>query len=98
MLGAFARKLTSRDRVLSYEETGEHKYAMRTHNEGGVHHAETHDAPPEGFVERIPHEGGDVFIAPMLEALRNVLRTGRAKRAEDEKPEAPLLPQVHENP
>lgn len=30
--------------------------------------------PPEGFTEKISDEGGDVYVAPMLEALRAALR------------------------
>lgn len=37
------------------------------------------DAPPERFVEKVSDEGGDVYIAPMLEALRAAL--ARARRA-----------------
>jgi hypothetical protein len=98
MIGAFARKLGTKDRVLSYEETGEHKYALKTRSDAGEDkQAETHDAPPEGFVERIPHEGGDVFLAPVLETLRSVLRGRLPKRSVEEEASASTLPRVHEN-
>ena len=65
-----------------------------------VDEIEAAGAPPEGFVEKIPHEGGDVYVSPVLETLRNVLRQ-RAKRA-DESPTprveaAPTLSPVSEN-
>lgn len=37
------------------------------------------DSPPERFVEKVTDEGGDVYIAPVLEALRAAL--ARARRA-----------------
>ena len=42
---------------------------------------QTQSAPPAGFVEKFEHEGGDVYVSPMIETLRNVLR-GRPKREE----------------
>lgn len=63
-----------------------------------VEEIEAQGAPPEGFVEKIPHEGGDVFMSPVLETLRNVLRA-RVKRAEDAPPTATAtLSPVSENP
>ena len=43
------------------------------------------DAPPERFVEKLSDEGGDVYIAPVLEALRAALRArlGRADPSTD---------------
>lgn len=35
------------------------------------------DAPPAAFVHRIPHESGDVILAPVLDALREALRRAR---------------------
>lgn len=32
------------------------------------------DAPPERFTEKISDEGGDVYIAPLVEALRAAVR------------------------
>ncbi|MFA5860976.1 MAG: hypothetical protein WDA16_04715 [Candidatus Thermoplasmatota archaeon] len=60
MIGAFARKLGTHDKpqlATDYEKLTE----------------SAADAPPEQFVERFPHEGGDVFLAPVLETLRAVL-------------------------
>ena len=42
-------------------------------------------SPPEGFVEKFPHEGGDVYVSPMLETLRQLFRKG-AKREEPSEP------------
>lgn len=80
MIGAFARMIGQRDRVLTFEQTGDHAYAVRT-DDAAATPSEARDQPPEGFVERIPHEGGDVFFAPILEALRNVLRV-RSREAD----------------
>lgn len=68
MIGAFARRLGSHDRTplaTDYEKLAE----------GAA------DAPPEQFVERFPHEGGDVFLAPVLETLRVVLSRMRGAQA-----------------
>jgi len=59
MIGAFARKL------------GAHKSASATDYEKLSEPAD--DAPPERFVERIAHEGGDVIFTPLLESLRVAL-------------------------
>lgn len=81
MIGAFARMLGNRDRVLTYEQTGDHAWAVRTRDDAATA-SESRDQPPEQFVERIPHEGGDVVFAPILETLRAVLRGGRGKASE----------------
>ena len=39
------------------------------------------DAPPERFTQKISDEGGDVYLAPMLEALRAAL-LARVKRGQ----------------
>ena len=82
MIGAFARMLGNRDRVLTCEQTGDHQWAVRTRGDAAQAN-EGRDQPPEQFVERIPHEGGDVVFAPILETLRAVLRSGRRKPGED---------------
>lgn len=51
-----------------------------------VDEIEAQSAPPEGFVAKIPHEGGDVYMSPMLETLRSVLRQ-RVKREEGPAPD-----------
>lgn len=81
MIGAFARMLGTRDRVLTFEQTGDHAYSVRS-REDAANANEARDQPPEQFVERIPHEGGDVVFAPILETLRAVLRGGRKKAGE----------------
>lgn len=90
MIGAFARMLGSQDRVLACEQTGDHAYAVRTSG-AADQTRESRDQPPEGFVERIAHEGGDVFFAPLLETLRNILRA-RAKPDEAEPATVASLP------
>ena len=93
MIGAFARMLGSRDRLLTVEEKDANAYAWKTRTpEGGERGADGSDAPPEAFSERIEHEGGDVFVVPMLETLRRVLRA-RLGRTEPES-----LSGVSENP
>lgn len=74
MIGAFARMLGKGNRVLNVEETSE-GYRVRALDASAAN--EGKDGPPEGFVEKIPHEGGDVFLAPIVEALRNVLRNAK---------------------
>lgn len=46
----------------------------------------SHDAPPEGFTQKISDEGGDVYVAPMLEALRAALARARGAREERGQP------------
>lgn len=78
VIGAFARMIGARDRVLTVEESAEQGYAVTAAGEGGyAAHAEGRDAPPEAFVERISDEGGDVYVVPMLEALRQWVKRRR---------------------
>ena len=42
-------------------------------------------SPPEGFVQKFPHEGGDVYVSPLIETLRQMFRKG-AKRAPPSEP------------
>ena len=44
------------------------------------------DAPPERFVEKLSDEGGDVYIAPMLDALRAALARTRRLPADASTP------------
>jgi hypothetical protein len=79
MIGAFARMFGSRDRVLTVEETEANAYEVKARSEDGLESVSTTvDQPPAAFVERLPHEGGDVYFAPVLETLRAVLRKARA--------------------
>lgn len=89
MIGAFARMLGQRDRVLTCEQTGDNAYTVRKQGDP-AEPTESRDHPPEQFVERIPHEGGDVVFAPILETLRAVLR-GRPRT--EEPPTRPGMPQ-----
>lgn len=89
MIGAFARMLGSRDRVLSVEETEGNGYAVKGRTPAVMEVVpQQGDQPPEAFVERLPHEGGDVYFVPVLEALREWLRKGRKE----------TLPSPSENP
>lgn len=85
MIGAFARKLGPQDHPAGTD------YEKLTDATAG--------APPERFVERFPHDGGDVFFAPMLETLRAVLSRVRATpAASDAKTTQPdTIPCVSEN-
>lgn len=61
-----------RDRIVSVETES---YALRTkQDEGYAEHTAAPDAPPEHFVHKVSDEGGDVFIVPVLEMLREALR------------------------
>lgn len=93
MIGAFARMLRSRDRVLSYEDTPE---GHRVNGDAG----QTPDAPPVAFVAKHSEEGGDVYVAPVLDALRAALRRRRGPRAEDAPTPsaAPTLPRMSDSP
>lgn len=104
MIGAFARKLGARERLLAVEETEDHQgYATRAHAPGGVAPPrEARDAPPEAFVEKVSDEAGVVYIVPMLEALREWVRRRRGLAGADADP-LPLqrkttLPELSENP
>jgi hypothetical protein len=77
MIGAFARMLGNRERIVSCEQTADHAWSVSSRGPEGDAQAQGHDGPPERFVERFPHEGGDVFLAPMLDTLRAVLRRPR---------------------
>lgn len=88
MIGAFARMLGRGNRVLTVEESG-NALQVRTRGQTGDVTSETNDGPPERFVERIPHEGGDVVIAPILDALRAILRREKRTAEADASPSAP---------
>lgn len=47
------------------------------------------DAPPERFTQKISDEGGDVYVAPMLEALRAAYARGRRPTPGDASSDAP---------
>lgn len=84
MIGAFARMLGARERLLVVEETEDQGYATRAQAPGRPDaRKEAHDAPPEGFVHRVRDEGGDVYVSPMLEALRDWVRRRRGLQAAD---------------
>lgn len=87
VIGAFARMLGSRERLISYEETTANAYSMKARNDDGQDSvSEAADAPPEAFVQRISDEGGDVYVAPVLEALRLWIRrriAGSEQAADD---------------
>lgn len=84
LIGAFARMLRTRDRVLSVEETEGNGYAVKATGAGRfAEHPAAADSPPEGFVEKLPHEGGDVYVAPMLEAMRAWMRRRKEEAADE---------------
>lgn len=95
MIGAFARLLGNRERVLVCEQTGEHAYSVKSRSDEGDKAAETSDGPPDRFVEKFQYDGGDVFFAPVLETLRAVLR-GRP-RVQETVPHSPQKDQPDEN-
>ena len=89
MIGAFARMLGARERLLAVEETEDQGYATRAQAPGRPDaRTETRDAPPAGFVERVQDEGGDVYVAPMVEALRDWLRRRKTEAARGQAGEA----------
>ena len=45
--------------------------------------AQDPNAPPAAFVHRIPDEGGDVILAPVVDALRAALRRRREQTADN---------------
>jgi hypothetical protein len=104
MIGAFARMLGARERLLAIEPTEDQQgYATRAHEPGGgiAPRKEASDAPPEGFVHKVADEGGDVYVVPMLEALRDWVRRRRGLPGADADP-TPLhrkttLPELSEN-
>lgn len=66
--------LGSRERILSVEEN-ERGYSLKARDPHGADTTrDGRDAPPEGFVEKISDEGGDVYMSPIVEALRNLFR------------------------
>lgn len=79
MIGAFARMLGNRERLLAVEETEDQGYATRARAPSGLEaRREARDAPPEAFVQRVSDEGGDVYVIPFVEALREWVRKRRA--------------------
>ena len=50
------------------------------------------DAPPERFTQKISDEGGDVYVAPMLEALRAAL-AAKVKRGQASEESSTTAPQ-----
>lgn len=89
MIGAFARMLGSRSRVLSVEE--DHTIRAREERGYAEHRTSAPDAPPEAFVEKVADEGGDVYVMPFMDALRAALRGKRADPSKAE-PEATSTP------
>lgn len=78
MIGAFARMLGARERVLAVEHDPESGYAVRSSAAVPSERA-GRDGPPEAFVaERVSDEGGDVYVIPILEAFRGLFRRKRA--------------------
>lgn len=59
MIGNFARIVRAPFRALPMEDTTE---------------SEARGTPPERFVEKISEDGGDVYLAPVLDTLRAALR------------------------
>lgn len=72
MIGAFARMLRPKDHVEAVEGSPEAGWAVRSRE--GQQLPETRDAPPEGFVQRVSDEGGDVYLSPVVEAFRQMFR------------------------
>lgn len=66
-------------RVVSLEETEKKDgYQVKTWTDDGEERTGAlDDAPPEAFVQRVEHPGGDVLVVPLLEALRAWLKKGR---------------------
>lgn len=95
MIGAFARMLGRRDRVVACHETDSGYTTQTTSPEGAARRDDAHDAPPEAFVEKVSEEGGDVYVAPVLEALRAALRR-RLSGARDEP--ATTVPEASTSP
>lgn len=86
MIGAFARMIGQRQRVLSVDET----YGVKAQTAGGIaDHAAPTDAPPERFVAKVSDEGGDVYLSPMVESLRAWLRKTRAGAVAEASMDAP---------
>lgn len=85
MIGAFARMLRPKDHVEAVDGSPEAGWAIRSRE--GQHLPEVRDAPPEAFVERVSDEGGEVYLAPVVEALRQLFRRKVAANV----PETPNL-------
>lgn len=49
--------------------------------------AATADAPPERFVHKVSDEAGDVYLAPVLDSLREALRARRPAAGNASTPE-----------
>lgn len=105
MIGAFARMLGNRERLLAVEETENHGYATRARTPSGVEdRREGTDSPPERFVEKVSDEGGDVYLVPFLDHLREWVRRRRAgspgttaEAASAPREETATLPRSSEN-
>lgn len=78
MIGAFARMVGRRDRVVQIEDHETEGFALRTKRGAAYEaHDTATDAPPEAFVHSVADEGGVVIFAPVLDALRSTLRRAR---------------------
>ncbi|HVL49040.1 MAG TPA: hypothetical protein VM889_10825 [Candidatus Thermoplasmatota archaeon] len=75
MIGAFAKMLGDRDRVLEVaaEENGS-QVKLTSRGDGTGQVTSVSDAPPAAFVEKMAYDGGDVYVVPFLEAFRSWLR------------------------
>lgn len=73
-------------RVVSVEEEEGKKggYSVQAWSRtGAASGGSASDAPPDAFIQRIEHPGGDVVVAPILEALRAWLRKGRDEQRQE---------------
>lgn len=77
MIGLFAKMFGNRERVVEIapaDESGS-AYEVRSQEDGApARTTRADEATPEGFVERVPSEGGDVLYVPFLEMLRRAVR------------------------
>lgn len=102
MIGAFARKLGKSDRILSYEQTAQDTIAVQSRHESERDSVtEARDAPPEAFVERLAYPGGDVYMVPLIEAMRQWFKRRRGDATDDAEATTgtqtvPRLPEKHE--
>lgn len=77
MIGAFARMFGENSRVTEVADAPEGGMEVRARGDGVETRLVADDAPPSAFVEKIEHEGGDVYIVPFVEAFRAWLRKRR---------------------
>lgn len=85
VIGAFARKFGKNETIVQVDELEDDSgYKIQSQGPEGARTTVAADAGPKAFMEELEHEGGSVFVVPLLEALMDTLRA-RVRSGKDGK-------------